>query len=285
VLCAVGDLVEDVVAHLEGPLRTGADAPARVSRHRGGSAANAAAVAARLTGRARFVGAVGPDAIGDRLVDDLGALGVECLVQRRGRTGTVVALVGTDGERTFVTDRGSAPSLTPPEGDVLDEVSVLHLPGYGLAHDPMAATVRHMAAQAHDRGVPVAVDPSSLTIGERMGCEPYREALADLQPDVMLPNRAEAAQLDLLDRPLAPLTVVTAGAQSTVALDDDDRVVVPVAGRPASDTTGAGDAFDAGFLIPWIAGESVEQAITDGHAAAARVIDLPGADAWDDRRA
>jgi sugar/nucleoside kinase (ribokinase family) len=283
VLCAAGDLVEDVVAHLDGPVRTGADAAARIGRHRGGSAANVASVAARLRGTARFIGAVGADAIGDRLLRDLGALGVDCRVQRQGRTGTIVALVGEDGERTFVTDRGAAPTLTAPDGDALDGVTVLHLPGYGLAREPMAATVRALADAAHARDVPVAVDPSSVTVGADLGVDGYRAAMASLSPDVVLPNRAEAAQLDLLDRPLAALTVVTAGSQSTLALDGHDRVTVPVPERPAVDTTGAGDAFAAAFLTSWVAGGPVERAINDGHAAAGRVVGGPGADWWEDR--
>jgi sugar/nucleoside kinase (ribokinase family) len=282
VLCAVGDLVEDVVAHLDGPLRTGADAAARVSRHRGGSAANVAAVAARISGASRFAGAVGVDETGDRLLAGLEALGVHCHAPRRGRTGTIVALVETSGERTFATDRGAAPLLTTLDADLLDGVSVLHLPGYGLARDPMATAVRAVAEAAHERSIPVAVDPSSLSLGAELGIESYREAMAGLVPDVLLPNRSEAAQLDLLDRPLAPLTVVTAGPLSTIALDGDQRLEVPVTPRDAVDTTGAGDAFSAGFLVSWSAGASVEQAVGEGHAAAARVIGGPGADWWEE---
>jgi sugar/nucleoside kinase (ribokinase family) len=194
-----------------------------------------------------------------------------------------VALVEDAGERTFVTDRGAAPLLTTLDEDVLGGVSVLHLPGYGLARDPMATAVRRVAALAHERSIPVAVDPSSMSLGADMGIETYREAMAELEPDVLLPNRSEAAQLDLLDRPLAPVTVVTAGPQSTIALDGGERVVVPVEGRSAVDTTGAGDAFSAGFLTSWTAAASVEQAVADGHAAAARVIGGPGADWWEEQ--
>jgi sugar/nucleoside kinase (ribokinase family) len=281
VLCAVGDLVEDVVAHLEGPVRLGADAPARVSRHRGGSAANVAAVAARLTGRARFVGAIGPDPAGDGLLAGLAALGVDCRVERQGRTGTVVAVVSADGERSFLTDRGAAPSLSEVPVDVLDGVELLHVPGYGLAEEPLAGTVVRLARAARDRGVPVTVDPSSTTIGADLGVEPYRELIATLDPAVLLPNRDEAEQLDLVARPLAPVTVVTSGPGPAVIVDAGERREVEAHTVHVHDTTGAGDAFDAAFLSAWVSGASPDTATEAGHATAARVIGGPGADWWD----
>jgi sugar/nucleoside kinase (ribokinase family) len=284
VLCAVGDLVEDVVAHLDGPLRAGADAPARISRHRGGSAANVAAVAARLSGRSRFVGAVGDDDTGGHLVAELTALGVDCRVEQRQRTGTIVALVGTDAERTFVTDRGACPTLADRSPDLLDDVDVLHLPGYGLAGGHLADTVTALAAAARDRRIPVAVDPSSVTVGASLGVEAYRTAIATLAPTVLLPNRVEAEQLDLLGRALAPVTVVTAGSEPTLVAADGDRVEVEVPARSVVDTTGAGDAFAAAFLTAWTAGASPVEAAGRGHVSAGRVVGGPGADFWEQDR-
>src|SRR5688572_17833675 len=110
-LCAVGDLVEDVVVLLDGPPARGTDTTARISRHRGGSAANVAvaAAAASREKRARFVGHVGADDLGDRLLAELAAAGVDLAVTRGGHTGSIVVLVDPDGERTMLTDRGASP--------------------------------------------------------------------------------------------------------------------------------------------------------------------------------
>ena len=64
-LCAVGDLVEDVVVWLSAAPRRATDTPVRIFRRRGGSAANVAAFAAGIAGAARFIGRVGDDALGD----------------------------------------------------------------------------------------------------------------------------------------------------------------------------------------------------------------------------
>jgi len=67
-VCAAGDLVEDIVVRARAAPVRDADIPATVTHHRGGSAANTAAAIARLGGRARFVGQVGDDVIGTRLL-------------------------------------------------------------------------------------------------------------------------------------------------------------------------------------------------------------------------
>ena len=70
-LCAVGDLIEDVVVQLHDTIRRDSDTPATIVRRRGGSAANVAYFAAKLSGRSRFVGCVGSDPLGDSLVAQL----------------------------------------------------------------------------------------------------------------------------------------------------------------------------------------------------------------------
>ena len=87
-LTVVGDLVEDVVVWPDGPVARGSDTPSRVFRSRGGSAANVAVAAAPLV-PTRFLGCVGSDPLGERLVAELEAAGTEVRVQRRGRTGGV----------------------------------------------------------------------------------------------------------------------------------------------------------------------------------------------------
>ncbi len=143
-LCAVGDLVEDIVVWLSGPPGEGTDVGVSVFRRRGGSAANVAALCAETGTPARFIGNVGDDDLGDRLLATLAGLGVDVRVTRGGRTGTIVVLVAKDGERTMLTDRGAALDLDAVDDRWLDGVNVLHLPAYSLtsgrlAHDRLGA--------------------------------------------------------------------------------------------------------------------------------------------------
>jgi sugar/nucleoside kinase (ribokinase family) len=170
VLCCVGDLAEDVVVWLPGPLRMGTDTPGvRVERRRGGSAANVAVFAAGSGTPSRFAGRVGDDALGDRLVAELVEAGVDAAVQRGGRTGSVVVLVAPDGERSMLPDRGGAVDLERLDPAVLDGCSWLHLPAYSLLVEPIGRACTELAAEAHRRGVRVSVDASSAALLERVG--------------------------------------------------------------------------------------------------------------------
>jgi sugar/nucleoside kinase (ribokinase family) len=112
-----------------------ADAPARyatdnscvVHRSRGGSAANVAVVASALM-PARFIGCVGEDPVGELLASELTGHGVDVRVQRRGRTGTIVVLVDSEGERTMYPDRAAAADLNEVPEDWLESAAILHVP-------------------------------------------------------------------------------------------------------------------------------------------------------------
>ena len=169
-LAALGDVVDDIVVRVEGPIHHASDTPASIIRRRGGSAANVAATAARLVGRARFLGQVGDDATGDLLLAELVADGVDvAFVRRAGRTGAIIVLVDEHGERSFLTDAGSARSLDAPDPAWLDGVDVLHLPFYSLVDEPVAATAATVAGWALARGIAVSIDASSVAVLESFG--------------------------------------------------------------------------------------------------------------------
>jgi sugar/nucleoside kinase (ribokinase family) len=272
-LAAIGDLVEDIVVHLEGPVHLASDTAATIRRRRGGSAANVVETAARMGFATRFIGRVGDDGVGRQLVTEMAAAGVDTgPVRFGGSTGTIVVLVDTDGERTMLTDRRACLGLDRPDPTWLDAVEILHVPLYSLVGRPLADTTKALIDTAHERGIAVSLDVSSSAVIEALD-HPGR-LLEEVAPDVVLANVDEAAVLGLDGAVGSAVTVIKRGAEPAVVHVPGQAPVEVAAVRLAavSDTTGAGDAFAAGFLARGVWRHDVERACRDGHRAAADVI-------------
>jgi sugar/nucleoside kinase (ribokinase family) len=280
VLGSLGDLVEDVVVWLDEPLAFGTDAAGSIIRTRGGSAANVASAAARL-GRVgvRYLGCVGADPTGDGLVGALAAAGVDVRVQRRGRTGTILVLVERGGERSMVPDRGSNLLLERVADDWLDGLSLLHVPSYGFCGEPLATSVLDALRRAREHGIATSIDASSVGALRGYGRDRIRALLSDLAPDHLLANAEEAAFLGVDEPGYLPDTtvVVKRGAEPTLARSAGHWVEVPVQSvAEVRDTTGAGDAFAAGYLSAVIAGDDCADACDEGNVLAAAALSRAG---------
>lgn len=272
VVVCLGDLVEDVVVRPVGRLREGTDTDAVIERRRGGSAANVAVAVAAAGGRARFVGCVGADPLGDRLVAELAAAGVDVAVQRKGRTGSVVAVLDPAGERSFYTDRAAAALLDALPDGWDREMAALHVPLYSLDGGALAGTAQ--AAIRARGGAMLSVDASSVAVIERLGLD----VVVALAPDLLLANAAEAAALAPLRSAFAqiPQIVVKQGPEPTVVLAGGDRIEVPVRDVLATrDTVGAGDAFAAGLLVALVDGAPLLAAVRQGQRSAADHLRRP----------
>jgi sugar/nucleoside kinase (ribokinase family) len=275
-LATLGDLVEDVVVRLAGPINVAADTVATISRRQGGSAANVAVAAARDGRGSRFLGQVGSDAIGDALLAQMSADGVDVrAVRRAGSTGTIVALVDHLGERSMLTDRRACLDLTDPDPAWLDGATTLHVPLYSLATGAIAETTLTVIGWAHRRHIDVSVDLSSASVMLDMGLDRVRRLLADLRPHVLLANRDEAEVLGLTTAWPGTLTVVKRGSEPAIVMTGERAPVevpaVEVLG--VDDTTGAGDAFAAGLLgdaVSWRADPVA--ACRSGHRSAASLL-------------
>jgi sugar/nucleoside kinase (ribokinase family) len=277
VIGTLGDLVEDIAVRMNGPINVASDTPASIGRRRGGSAANAAVAVVRAGGSARFIGQVGDDPIGDALVTALEREGVQVAGRRGGRTGTIVVLVDHLGERSMLTDRGACGDLVHPEHAWLDGLAVLHVPAYSLFEGHLAETAAMMIEWAHARSVTVSIDASSTSHIEAFGASVLRALLMRLEPDVLFCNELEAEALGGTDTlmPLAARAVVVKhGSEPAVVLASGEAAVaVPVpAFAGVRDTTGAGDAFAAGFLMAIADGASPVEAAEAGHRTARTAI-------------
>ena len=285
-LCTIGDLIEDVVVWLNSELKNqiniGSDTDSVIVRTRGGSAANVAMFGALNGTPSRFIGQVGNDNLGEQLCASLRESGVDVCTVAEGRTGSIVVIVQPNGERTFLTDRGVASDLSVFNAAHLASVSVVHVPTYSLALDPLATTAVQYMRAARAAGALISIDASSTSVLRDYGIDRYSALIASIAPDVFLCNNDEAALLNIDSaHPMsgADLTVIKRGALPVTAITAAGAVT-EVATPPVAkivDTTGAGDAFAAGFLPAYSSTRNIADAITHGNSIAARVLRSPGA--------
>jgi sugar/nucleoside kinase (ribokinase family) len=275
----IGDLVEDIVVWSAGSPRSGTDNPARIRRARGGAASNVAAFASGLGTSTRFIGRVGDDSAGEALVRDLARGGVDVKVQREGRTGTIVLLVDGSGERTMYPDRAASAQLSEVPHSWISGGKAIHLSAYSLV-GPSWPVLRRASEIAHAEGAILTIDASSVALIDSIGPAVFRGLITTLRPAYIFANgiEADAGSLRELATPSTAVVVKNGMEPTEVHLDGDNFATVQVPPvDEVRDTTGAGDAFAAGFLSAVLDGAEAVEAVEAGHKLACRVLTEPGA--------
>ncbi len=268
-IATLGDVMLDVIVRLEQPLAHGDDVRAQTTAVAGGQAANVAAWAASLGADARCIAKRGDDAAGELVTRELAARGIELVGPvAAGATGVVVSIV-EHGERSMASDRGVAPTLSADELDAtwLDGCDVLHLSGYALLREPIVDAALLAARIARERGARVSVDVAAWTEVRAFGPVRFRELLDTLAPDVLFATEAEWEMLGGAYL-TAPTGVIKRGPRGCIVVTEDARLDLAPLETEVVDTTGAGDAFAAGFLL----GGSLEDAARRGLECAARCV-------------
>ena len=250
----------------------------------GGSAANTIRAMARLGTKTAFIGKVGEDTTGDFYEQALRNLGITPYILRsEHKSGKCVALVSSDGERTFVTHLGAALDLTAEEidGTILDSYDYLYIEGYLVQdHDLIRKTIE----QAKEHGLKVAIDLASFNVVEE-----NRDFLRDIVEryvDILFANEDEARAFSGEREPInslqyiskmCELAVVKIGTRGALIKRGEELVHVGImAAAKRVDTTGAGDFYAAGFMAGLCEGLTLRQCGSMGAIAAGKVIEIVG---------
>ncbi len=285
----VGDVMTDVVAVMSHGLARGSDTPSRVATYGGGSGANVAAWLARQGVPTTYVGRVGRDPLGRAAVEQLqdGRVSAWITEADDAATGTCVVLVEPGGERSMLPDTGANATLLPADlpPTAFRAGGHLHLSGYTLlnagSRDAGLAAL-DLAASAR---MTISVDPSSGALLRAVGPDQFLEWTRSA--DVVFANGEEAGLLAGVEEPHAAAArladtyrevVVKVGADGALWQAGFITASAPAErGVQVVDTTGAGDAFAAGFLASWLLHPEPESALAAGNRLAAAAVSRVGA--------
>jgi sugar/nucleoside kinase (ribokinase family) len=284
-IVVIGDVMTDVVVRPVQDPRLGTDTSGRITTCGGGSAANTACWLSHLGYRATFVGRVGADPFGAEARDGLERCGVEARLTVDGSraTGMCVVLVGPDGERTMIPDPGANQVLSVDElpSDLFVPGDHLHLSGYSLLRPGSRTAALVALHRARSCAMTTSVDVASAGPIADAGAARFLSWLVDV--DVVLANSDEAGVLSTalpdgvgLDALGADVVVKLGGGGARWSRDG---VTASALADPVTvvDTTGAGDAFAAGFLPGFLESHEPEQALRAGVAAARLAVSQAGA--------
>jgi ribokinase len=279
VICA-GHVNWDVTLHVDRlPSVDGEAAIVDQTQSGGGSASNTAYVLASLGLSPRLLGSTGSDEHGSLVRNELANVGVDCTYLEEVPDGvtTVKYLVVDESGQVMVLANDGANEVFESDSlpdDAFDRATHLHL----TSQRP--PTAQELATRAVDAGVTVSFDP-----GRRLDLREYEPVYR--LADVVFLNENEAETVgrsELLDE-VDGITVIKRGEDGARAESGDRRVTHQGFDAEPVDTTGAGDAFAAGFIASRLDDASLETAIAVGNACGALTTQINGARtalSWDE---
>jgi ribokinase len=249
----------------------------------GGSAANTAVGLARLGVKTGYVGKVADDPGGRLLLGDFEDVGVDThgiMTSERGRSGSVIGFVDERGERALYVDPGVNDLIDPDEIDVgyVSESTFLHLTSF-VGQKPIEAQIRLVNRLAD---VKVTLDPGELYA--RRGWSGMKSLIEKCF--AVFPNGNELRLLTCKDYEKGAKKLIDAGVcvvavklgrNGCYVTDGTEAIMVEPFRVKAIDTTGAGDAFCAGFLYGLVKKKPLKECGTLGNFVASRCIVKMGA--------
>lgn len=276
-ILVLGDVMTDIIARPQGPIAVGTDTLAQMSVHAGGSGANQAAWLGSLGLDVHFIGCIGDDAFGALHAEALTRVGValHLAVDDDAPTGLLISLVDpSSGERSMLTQRGANLRLAPRHLPVAEfqPGAIFHLSGYSLVSNDVRPAALAALDLARTHGMRFTVDPASASLLAVAGPDAFLEWTRGAA--LSFPNLDEARLLSGESEPEAAAyalcrsygeVVIKLGAAGALWARADTPVTRLASETVAVvDTTGAGDAFCAGFLDRWLRGAPPADALAMG---------------------
>jgi fructokinase len=252
--------------------------------HPGGSPANLCRFVRRCGGVATLVAAVGKDGLGKILVEAIAATGIatEHVQQLAGHATSLIVVGRSRGTPDFIPYRDADRFLQPVDEALIAAAAVVHTTAFALSQEPARQTILAAFGKAHARGIAVSVDwnyaepvwgrgnNAAKVFNQLVSYRPLlKVSLDDVQRFMGEALTVEAARAYLLGVP-AGATCLTCGAEGVwYRGEGTDWRHLPAQPVVVKDATGAGDAYWAGFLTAWMAGQTLESCVQRGIATAA----------------
>jgi len=249
----------------------------------GGSAANTIHGLAMLGVNTGFIGSVGNDEVGEFFENDMRTAGVKTFLSHRNTmTGTAVALISQDSQRTFATHLGAALELGADDlkAEFFTSYNILYMEGYLVLNKKL---VERACILAKGNNMKIALDLSSFNVVEAMHSD-FSEII-EKYIDIVFANEDEAksftglapdAALESMSR-LCEIAVIKLGSEGSIVRRGDEVVKIQPIPAACIDTTGAGDLYASGFLYGYASGYSLEKCGLFGSVLAGHVIEILGA--------
>jgi len=285
-LC-IGDAALDVIVKMQTELHVGSDTSSQISMHGGGAAANTATWLANLGHSVYFSCRLGNDAAGRAIAAEFDQWGIEYRKEflTNEKTGVVVVLVNNAGERTMFPDSGANSGIDEKNLPPLFGFDAAFLSGYSLFNPLSTSGVLRMISMIKAANIPLIFDPASVGTMTSFGRERVLEMLSVMDIAIMNDDEARfiAGKSELNDAlesltSLVPLVVIKTGSSGAIAqLRGDTLLESKTEAIAAIDTTGAGDAFAAGFIPRWLESHDLLESMKAGNEVARRCVAIIGA--------
>jgi len=248
----------------------------------GGSAANTINGLANLGVETGFIGVVGNDNMGDYFANDMIKNGITPhLSKSKNKSGTAIAFVSPDSERTFATFLGAALELTEMHLDenILKNYDIIHIEGYLVQNYDL---IKSIMVKAKACGLKISLDLASYNVVEA-NLE-FLKTLVEEYVDIVFANEEEAKAFTGKDPHEAlciisdccEISIVKIGQKGSLIKRKEHTHIIGVIPAKSIDTTGAGDMYAAGFLYGYLNNMPLEKCGKIGAILAGNVIEVVG---------